>query len=80
MGLIECCLFIGCFSKLYNGNKYDSKPIGDSTTMKEEYEIITLVLKHIKYEEQYDVCRSRNGKLSPRVTKCNFFMPLGQQG
>ena len=42
---------------LHNGNKYGSIPIGHSTTMKEEYETIALVLKKIKYEEhQWAIC------------------------
>ncbi|KAK5649680.1 hypothetical protein RI129_000709 [Pyrocoelia pectoralis] len=42
---------------LHNGNKYGSIPIGHSTSMKEEYESISLVLKKIKYEEhQWVIC------------------------
>ncbi|KAK4883880.1 hypothetical protein RN001_000151 [Aquatica leii] len=42
---------------LHNGNKYGSIPIGHSTSMKEEYEAISLVLKKIKYEEhQWVIC------------------------
>lgn len=42
---------------LHNGNKYGSIPIGHSTTMKEEYGTIALVLRKIKYEEhQWSIC------------------------
>lgn len=68
MGLIkytpsEWRLFIDSSSRslkcvlLHNGNKHGSIPIGHSTTMKEEYETISLVLKNIKYEEhQWVIC------------------------
>jgi hypothetical protein len=42
---------------LNNGNKYGSIPIGHSTTMKEEYKAISLVLEKINYQEhQWVIC------------------------
>jgi hypothetical protein len=40
---------------LNNGNKYGSIPIGHSTTMKEEYKAISLVLEKINYQEHQRV-------------------------
>jgi hypothetical protein len=40
-----------------NGNKYGSIPIGQSTTMKEEYKVISLALEKIHYQEhQWVIC------------------------
>jgi len=42
---------------LHNGNKYGSIPIAHSTKMKEQYDIIALVLEKIKYHEhQWVIC------------------------
>ena len=42
---------------LNNDNKYSSIPIGHSTTMKEEYKAISLVLEKINYQEhQWVIC------------------------
>jgi hypothetical protein len=55
---------------LNNGNKYGSISIGHSTTMKEEYKTISLVLEKINYQEhQWVICVD--------FKKVNFL--LGQQ-
>ena len=42
---------------LHNGNRYGSIPIGHSTSMKEEYQTISLVLEKIRYQEhQWMIC------------------------
>jgi hypothetical protein len=52
------------------GNKYGSIPIGHSTTMKEEYKAISLVLEKINYQKhQWVICVD--------LKMVNFF--LGQQ-
>lgn len=56
---------------LHNGNKYGSIPIAHSTTMKEEYDNIALVMEKIKYQDhEWRICVD--------LKMVNFL--LGQQG
>ena len=70
---------------LHNGNRYGSVPIGHSTSMKEEYRTISLVLEKIKYQEQqWVICVDLNmvnsllGQQS-WYTKYPCFLSMGQQ-
>ena len=55
---------------LHNGNKYGSVPLAHSTTMKEKYEEIRLVLEKIN-------CKDHNWKICVDFKMVNFL--LGQQ-